>query len=202
MKQFESLEEAYAKKPAMPDPVTGRTKKLVDEFVVSDIHTDRYCEKETENENGRRVITVGTRCSTTVFGKLYKLNGPSVNPLKKYVLFVGVSRQNPRDFKQDEELAVEMAAENAMVDPVMTMYLPCKIDERRFARMIDPYFYILPEKLVMTAKEAKKKKEEDLKKGFEDYLKDTEKRALYNFYHKTMKPLMDHPETEKYIFGY
>ena len=41
------LEEAYATIAPKPDPFTIRTKKLVDEFVVSDIHNDRSCEKET-----------------------------------------------------------------------------------------------------------------------------------------------------------
>ncbi len=176
-----SLEEVYANKKATPDMVTTCFKKLVDEFVISDIHTNRYCEKETENENGRRVISVGTRCATTVYGKLFKLGGPSNKPLKKYVLFVGISRQNPRDFKQDVELAIETAAENAMVDPVMTIYLPNKIDENRFSRIIDPYFHILPEKLVMTSKEAKKKNEEDLAKGWEKLIQKREAVAMTEY---------------------
>lgn len=198
MNEFRPLEEVYAKIEATPDPVTLRNKVLVDEFVVSDIHTDRYCEKETENEDGRTVITVGTRCASTFFGKLYKLNGPSVNSLERYVLFVGLSRQNPMDFKQDEELAIEMAAENAMVDPIMVVKLPNKISESRFARFVDPYLYTLPEKLVMTSKEAKKKKQELLKNKWKELVDKAEHNAMVKYLHDTIAPLVHEEYTEKY----
>ena len=58
--QIIPLEEAYATIAAKPDPFTIRTKKLVDEFVVSDIHNDRSCEKETVLDNGRRAVMKGT----------------------------------------------------------------------------------------------------------------------------------------------
>lgn len=128
------LEEAYATIAAKPDPFTIRTKKLVDEFVVSDINTDRSCEKETVLDNGRRVVMKGTYCASTFVGKLYKMNGPSENLLERYVLFVGVARQNPIDNRQDGDLAVEMAAENAMVNPIMTIKLPNAISGTDFAR--------------------------------------------------------------------
>ena len=132
------LEEAYATLSVKPDPFTIRTKKLVDEFVVSDIHTDRSCEKETVLDNGRRAVMKGTYCASTFVGKLYKMNGPSENPLERYVLFVGVARQNPIDNRQDEDLAVEMAAENAMVNPIMTIKLPTAISGDDFVRFVIP----------------------------------------------------------------
>lgn len=198
MKKNVPLEEVYAKIDATPDPVTGRFKKLVDEFVVSDIHTDRYCEKETVNEDGRRVVSLGTYCASTFYGKLYKMNGPSVKPTKRYLLLIGLSRQNPADIKQNEDLAIEMAAENAMTDPIMTIWLPEHISGTRFRYFVEPYLNSLPEKLVLTSKEAKKKKERDLKKGWESLIKKAEKEASLLFYHDTLKPLMDVELKEKY----
>lgn len=198
MNEFRPLEEVYANIEATSDPVTARNKVLVDEFIVSDIHTDRYCEKATENEDGRTIITVGTRCASTFFGKLYKMNGPSVNSLERYVLFVGLSRQNPMDFKQDEELAIEMAAENAMVNPIMTIKLPEKITEKRFARFIDPYLHTLPERLIMTSKEAKKKKESFLKKEYSELISKAEHNACVTYIHDTLSPLAEAEYKEKY----
>ena len=149
------LEEAYATLSVKPDPFTIRTKKLVDEFVVSDIHTDRSCEKETVLDNGRRAVMKGTYCASTFVGKLYKMNGPSKNPLERYVLFVGVARQNPMDNRQDEDLAVEMAAENAMVNPIMTIKLPNAITGEAFVRFVNPYLDAMPTKLILTSKQIK-----------------------------------------------
>ena len=198
MKENFPLEEVYAKIDATPDPVTGRFKKLVDEFVVSDIHCDRYCEKETVNEDGRRIVSLGTYCASTFVGKLFKMNGPSVNPMKRYLLLIGLSRQNPSDIKQDEKLAIEMAAENAIVDPIMTVWLPEHISGTRFRYFVEPYLNSLPTKMILTSKQAKKKKEKDLKKGWETLIKKAEKHASLLFYHDTLKPLMDIEWKEKY----
>lgn len=191
------LEEVYAKMQTKPQPITLRTKKLVDEFVVSDIHTDRSCEKETVLDNGRRAIMLGTRCASTFYGKLYKLNGPSVNPLERYVLFVGISRQNPMDNKQDENLAEETAAENAMVNPVMTIKLPTKIDEKTFSNFIQPLFDTLPEKFILTSKEIKKRKNEARKNEYQQLIDIAENRSVESFYENTLKPLME--MKQKYI---
>ena len=185
------LEDVYAEIEAAPDPVTGRFKKLVDEFVVSDIHTDRSCEKETVNEDGRRVISLGSYCASTFVGKLFKMNGPSVNPNKRYLLLVGLSRQNPMDIKQNEDLAIEMAAENAMVDPIMTVWLPEHISGTRFKYFIEPYLNSLPEKLVLTSKQAKKKKEKDLYDDWKTLIKPREKASMLLFYQDKIKPLME-----------
>ena len=198
MKENFPLEEVYANIDATSDPVTGRFKKLVDEFVVSDIHCDRSCEKETVNEDGRRVITLGTYCASTFVGKLFKMNGPSVNPTKRYLLLIGLSRQNPTDIKQNEELAIEMAAENAIVDPIMTVWLPEHISGTRFKYFVDPYLNSLPEKLVLTSKQAKKKKEKDLYNDWKSLISKAEKEANLLFYSTTLKPLMDIELKEKY----
>lgn len=198
MKEFRPLEEVYANIKATPDTVTLHNKVLVDEFVVSDANTDRYCEKETVNEDGRTVISVGTRCASTFFGKLYKMNGSSVNSLERYVLFVGLSRQNPIDYKQDKELAEEMAAENAMTNPIMVVKLPEKITLNRFARFIDPYLHTLPEQLIMTAKQAKKKKDELLKKDWKNLIDKAEHRRMVTYLHDTIMPLVNEEYKEKY----
>ena len=193
------LEEAYAIIAAKPDPFTIRTKKLVDEFVVSDIHTDRSCEKETVLDNGRRVVMKGTYCASTFVGKLYKMNGPSENPLERYVLFVGVARQNPIDNRQDEDLAVEMAAENAIVNPIMTIKLPNAISESDFARFVSPYLDAMPTKFILTSKQIKEKKERDLYKDWYSIIKSREDEASLLLYTDRIRPILD--AQIKYMYG-
>lgn len=181
MKQFIPLDVVYADIEAEKnDPFTGRFKRLVAEYTISDIHTDRECEKETVNEDGRRVVLLGKRCSATFGVKIYKLNGASVNPLKRYVMFVGLSRQNPIDIKDDENLAEEIAHENAIVDPIMTVHLPNVLTLREVSDMISPILDNLPEKLVMTSKQAKDKKEELEKNGYEEWIKRSEDNQFWS----------------------
>ena len=193
------LEEAYAIIAAKLDPFTIRTKKLVDEFVVSDIHTDRSCEKETVLDNGRRAVMKGTYCASTFVGKLYKMNGPSKNPLERYVLFVGVSRQNPIGNRQDEDLAVEMAAENAMVNPIMTIKLPNAISGTDFARFVSPYLDTMPTKFILTSKQIKDKKESDLYKDWYSLIKPREEAANLLLYMEKIRPTLD--AQIKYMYG-
>ena len=197
--QIIPLEEAYATIAAKPDPFTIRTKKLIDEFVVSDIHNDRSCEKETVLDNGRRAVMKGTYCASTFVGKLYKMNDPSENPLERYVLFVGVARQNPIDNRQDEDLAVEMAAENAMVNPIMTIKLPNAISVNDFARFVSPYLDAMPTKFILTSKQIKEKKERDLYKDWHTIIKDREDIASIQFYSDKLRPLLD--AQIKYMYG-
>ena len=193
------LEEAYAIIAAKPDPFTIRTKKLVDEFVVSDIHTDRSCEKETVLDNGRRAVMKGTYCASTFAGKLYKMNGPSENPLERYELFVVVARQNPMDNRQDEDLAVEMAAENAIVNPIMTIKLPNAISESDFARFVSPYLDAMPTKFILTSKQIKEKKERDLYKDWYSIIKSREDEASLLLYTDRIRPILD--AQIKYMYG-
>ena len=193
------LEEVYAIIVAKPDPFTIRTKKLVDEFVVSDIHTDRSCEKETVLDNGRRAVMKGTYCASTFVGKLYKMNGPSENPLERYVLFVGVARQNPIDNRQDEDLAVEMAAENAMVNPIMTIKLPNAISGTDFVRFVSPYLDTMPTKFILTSKQIRDKKESDLYKDWYDLIKSREEAASLLLYIEKIRPMLD--AQIKYMYG-
>lgn len=193
------LEEAYATIAVKPDPFTIRTKKLVDEFVVSDIHTDRSCEKETVLDNGRRAVMKGTYCARTFVGKLYKMNGPSKNPLERYVLFVGVSRQNPIDNRQDEDLAAEMAAENAMVNPIMTIKLPTAISGGDFVRFVSPYSDTMPSKFILTSKQIKDKKESDLYKDWYTLIKPREEAANLLLHTEKIRPMLD--AQIKYMYG-
>lgn len=193
------LEEAYATIVDKPDPFTIRIKKLVNEFVVSDIHTDRSCEKETVLDNGRRAVMKGTYCASTFVGKLYKMNGPSENPLGRYVLFVGVTRQNPIDNRQDEDLAVEMAAENAMVNPIMTIKLPNAISGTDFVRFVSPYLDTMPTKFILTSKQIRDKKESDLYKDWYDLIKSREEAANLLLYTEKIRPMLD--AQIKYMYG-
>lgn len=175
MKQLVPQRVVYGgAKSTESDPYTGRFKKLVAEYTISDMHTDRECQKQTVNEDGRRVVLLGKRCSATFGVKIYKLNGASVNPLKRYVMFVGIARQNPIDIKEDEFLAEETAHENAIVDPIITAYLPCVLTEDQVCDFIQPILDVLPVKLVMTSKQARAKKEELAAQGYENWIRSKE----------------------------
>ena len=127
------------------------------------------------------------------------MNSPSENPLERYVLFVGVARQNPIDNRQDEDLAVEMAAENAMVNPIMTIKLPNAISVNDFARFVSPYLDAMPTKFILTSKQIKEKKERDLYKDWYTIIKDREDIASIQFYSDKLRPLLD--AQIKYMYG-
>ena len=168
-------------------------------LLLSDIHTDRSCEKETVLDNGRRAVMKGTYCASTFVGKLYKMNGPSENPLERYVLFVGVARQNPIDNRQDEDLAVEMAAENAIVNPIMTIKLPTAISGDDFVRFVSPYLDVMPTKFILTSKQIKYKKESDLYKDWYSLIKPREEAANLLLYIEKIRPTLD--AQVKYMYG-
>ncbi len=159
----------------LKDPFTGRFKRLVAEHTLSDIRSERRCEKETVSECGRRFVTTGKKCSVTFGVKIYKMNGPSVNPLKRYLMLVGVARQNPIDIKDDLELAEETAFEHAMTDPIITVWLPRSLSFDEIEQMILPYYGTMPEKLLKTSKEVKAyNMKQNLKK-------DAKEREYYQF---------------------
>lgn len=159
MKNIENtLEKKYASMPVMPDNTfTMSTKKLVNVFYDSDINVDRSCHKIITDSNGRKYAKYGISCALTFCGKLYKINGPT-NPSRRYLLLVGLAKQNPADIKTNKKLAYDTAAENAIVDPIMTMYLPEKITQKMFNEVVNPYYEVFPIEMVMKSKELKEKK--------------------------------------------
>lgn len=154
----ESVEEKYARIPKMNmDVETLSYKTLVDEFVLSDIRADRSLEKEIVDENGRHYWKQGTRCATTVVGLLYKMdNVPSVKPLDRYVLAVGLARQNPIDIKVSVAEGIEVAYENAQTNPVMTIHCENPISEEAFKAIAKAWATNLRDEFVMLRKERNK----------------------------------------------
>ena len=119
------------------------------------------------------------------------MNGPSKNPLERYVLFIGVARQNPIDNRQDEDLAVEMAAENAIVNPIMTIKLPNAISGSDFARFVRPYLNVMPTKFILTSKQIKDKKESDLYNDWHSIIKSREEADNLLLYTSKIRPMLD-----------
>ncbi len=179
----DSMEKKYARIPKMDiDVDTLSYKTLVDEFVLSDVRADRFLEKEIVDENGRHYWKQGTRCATTVVGLLYKMdNVPSVKPLDRYVLVVGLARQNPIDIKVSVADGIEVAYENAQTDPVMTIHLENPIDEKTFKVIAKAWATNLRDEFVMLRKERNKAVEDKLKKGWEQIiLKRIEANSSFN----------------------
>ena len=141
----------------------------------------------------------GTYCASTFVGKLYKMNSPSKNPLERYVLFIGVARQNPIDNRQDEDLAVEMAAENAIVNPIMTIKLPNAISVSDFARFVSPYLDTMPTKFILTSKQIRDKKESELYRNWYSVIKPREEAANLLLYMEKIRPTLD--AQIKYMYG-
>lgn len=126
-------------------------KTLVSTFVSSDLNTDRSDSKVVKF-NGREYIALGTRAATTVVGILYKVHEPSDNHLR-YVLLVGVARQHPCDVKISLEEGVDIATQNALISPVMTMRLEDKINEQQFIDIANVYANTMKIRLVKTKAE-------------------------------------------------
>ena len=70
--------------------------------------------------NGRDYVKFGTFQAVTLVGDLCEVYDADVKRLKT-VLFVGVSRQHPRDIKIEKELAYEVAHLNALFNPQMVI---------------------------------------------------------------------------------
>lgn len=133
-------------------------KKLINEYVVTNVS----CNRETAFNvmiDGRKYTKYGKETATTYYARVYKILGPSVEPNKRYLLLIGVSRQNPLDFKTNKELAIETAAENSIVNPIITMwsaYPACKYNVKKFIDSYDDG--MANHELIMTAAERAKYK--------------------------------------------
>ena len=92
-----------------------------------------------------------------------------------------------------------MAAENAMVNPIMTIKLPNAISVSDFARFVSPYLDAMPTKFILTSKQIKEKKERDLYKDWYSLIKPKEEAASLLLYAERIRPMMD--AQFKYIYG-
>ena len=128
-------------------------KELINIFYADDINDNRECVK-SEIINGRTYDKYGTKTATTAVALQYKVEGPSNKP-SKYVILVGIARQNPGDYIIDAESGYEIAMENAMINPVVTLEFPKPVDEDTISRIVYAYIDALPVKFVKTKAEAR-----------------------------------------------
>jgi len=132
-------------------------KEFVRSFSYSDIHTNRD-DSHDFVVNGRTYTTYGTRLATTMVGNLYKVSS-DVEPIR-YLLVVGVARQNKWESGISEEDAIEQAANNALMNPTITMELETKdLDDDAFESLCRFYIFNCQKQLFFaTAEELKKKR--------------------------------------------
>jgi len=108
--------------------------------------------------NGRDYVKFGTFQAVTLVGDLCEVYDADVKRLKM-VLFVGVSRQHPRDIKIDKELAYEVAHLNALFNPQMIIEVGEYFTQYNFREFAKNYVDTLKLQFVKTVQE---KDEDDL----------------------------------------
>lgn len=127
------------------------TKTLVRKYYYSNINDDRECTKSVRI-NGRLYDKHGVDCATTLVALVYKVFDPSVKHNKTIVL-VGIARQNPGDTVLDLDYGIEVATENAMIDPVMKVEYNDDINDNVVYCLLKSYILGLPVKFVKTKQE-------------------------------------------------
>lgn len=126
-------------------------KEFVRSFTYSNLRKDRRTSKE-EVILGRTIIKYGTACATTMVTDLWKVWDPSVEQFK-YVYLTGMARQHPLDITVKYADGVEIAHENAMTNPVMTMIYDKPISYEMVEHMMELYVYNLPVQFIKTHQE-------------------------------------------------
>lgn len=128
------------------------TKELVRSYSYNDIYTNRNDERVSVVK-GRTIVELGTRTATTFVGNLYKVFDSSVKSYK-YLLLVGVARQSQYcNTPVDEEEAVERAAENAQINPVLTYIVEQEFNDDYFIDLCIVMTEIMPTKFILTDEE-------------------------------------------------
>lgn len=114
--------------------------------------------------NGRDYVKFGTFQAVTLVGDLCEVYDADVKR-SKTVLFVGVSRQHPRDIKIDKELAYETAHLNALFNPQMVIEVGECFTQYNFREFAKNYVDTLKLQFVKTVQEID---EDDLMSAIED----------------------------------
>lgn len=102
--------------------------------------------------NGRDYVKFGTFQAVTLVGDLCEVYDADVKRLKK-MLFVGVSKQHPRDIKIDKELAYETAHLNALFNPQMIIEVGEAFTQYNFREFAKNYIDTLKLQFVKTTQE-------------------------------------------------
>ena len=112
--------------------------------------------------NGRRYRKYGTLQAVTFVGNLYKVgcsgerywpkeDGPiHTSKNEKYVLVIGMSKQHPYDTKVNKELGYEIAHENSLTNPCMTIEVQGKFNKRRFVNLVEYYLSTMKLEFIKT----------------------------------------------------
>jgi hypothetical protein len=128
------------------------TKELVRSYSFNDIYTNRNDERRKVIK-GRTTIELGTRIATSFVGNLYRVYDSSVESFK-YLLMVGVARQNPEfDSPISVEEAEEAAATNAWLNPILTYKVEQVIDDDHFLDLCLVMREMMPTIFVKTPEE-------------------------------------------------
>lgn len=130
------------------------TKEWVRSYAFNDIYTNRNDERRKVIK-GRTTIELGTRIATSFVGNLYRVFDSSVESFK-YLLLVGVARQNPEyDSPIAVEEAEEVAAINSLLNPVLTYIVDEVIDDDHFLDLCIVMREMMPKIFVKTPEEKK-----------------------------------------------
>ncbi len=113
--------------------------------------------------NGRRYTKYGTLQAVTFVGNLYKTNVKGEGYLKndgkpeikneKYLLVIGMSKQHPYDTKVNKETGYEVAAENAINNPIIMIEVQGKFNYYRFRDIVEMYLDTMNLEFIKTKQE-------------------------------------------------
>lgn len=153
-------------------------KEIINEYHYSNINDDRNYFKPVRI-NGRLYDKYGTICATTVAAFEYKVPVQGVKQFK-YVILVGVARQNPGDSFISEKEGIDIAEENAINNPVMRIEYDESPNEENIYLLLKSYVDSLPMKFIYTKDELIKLGKDIKKYNRKSNMKDME--YYHNYY--------------------
>ena len=131
-------------------------KELVRKFHYTTSNEDRSCSKEVVI-NGRSYTKHGIACAINAIALEYKVPVQGVKQFKYVInvgINVGIARQHPADIL-DQSLGTEVAMENALLNPVMTVTYDKKPSNESVYALLEAYISQMPITMIKTTKELK-----------------------------------------------
>ena len=128
------------------------TKTIEKVYSYSNVNDETRRGSQLQLINGRRYLKFGLYQTVTLVGVLYKVYDPSVK-LFKHVLHVGVSKQHPSDIVVSKQLGMEIAHENALINPVCIMEVGSNWHRYHFVEFAKLYIDGLDLQFVKTSEE-------------------------------------------------
>lgn len=126
-------------------------KKFIRSFCVSDFKHERNVSNDVII-NGRLYTRHGRYCATTLVANHWKVFDSSINQFKN-VYLVGVARQHPDDASAKYSDGVEIAEENAFINPSMTLIFDNKLSYEEIEFFMWKYIENIPIQIIRTRKE-------------------------------------------------